>query len=259
MTTAADIQALPARLRGVLEDIFEMPRLDEATRAASVVTLWATARQHAAGAPGAQPQPASAAQPQAPAQPEAQPAEAAQPALLAQQQPAGQQFQPIQGQPAGQPSTHAHPGAGLLPGAWPPPPPPPPPLPWTTAPTSTYTPTVWGNEAAPHRIVFSSPQQLGAAVAGYGGWLAAGGYGSWSSAPGQGAPGASWGALEIQRAKAELNSLCLDVSAFMTLDEQKQLLNQQKLAAESGGSKQPVRIPYASVPWQQALEISVNS
>ena len=61
------------------------------------------------------------------------------------------------------------------------------------------------------------------------------------------------GALEIQRAKAELNSLCLDVSAFTTLDEQKQLLNQQKLAAESGGSKQPVRIPYASVPWQQAL------
>ena len=47
----------------------------------------------------------------------------------------------------------------------------------------------------------------------------------------------------------------------MTLDEQKQLLNQQKLAAESGGSKplEPVRIPYASVPWQQALEISVNS
>ena len=65
--------------------------------------------------------------------------------------------------------------------------------------------------------------------------------------------------LKIQRSKAELNSLCLDVSAFLTLDEQKQLLNQQKLAAESRGSKQPVRIPYASVPWQQALEISVNS
>ena len=50
-----------------------------------------------------------------------------------------------------------------------------------------------------------------------------------------------------------------DVSAFLTLDEQKQLLNQQKLAAERGGSKQPVRIPYASVPWQQALETPVKS
>ena len=26
MTAAADLQALPARLRGILEDIFEMPR-----------------------------------------------------------------------------------------------------------------------------------------------------------------------------------------------------------------------------------------
>ena len=78
--------------------------------------------------------------------------------------------------------------AGVVPGSWPPPPPPPPPLPWTTAPTSTFTPTVWGNEATPHRIVFSSPQQLGAAVAGYGGGLAAGRYGSWSSAAWQGAP-----------------------------------------------------------------------
>ena len=150
MTTAADIQALPARLRGVLEDTFEIPRLDEAPRAASVVTLWATARQQAAGAPGAQPQPVSAAQPQAPAQPAAQPAAAAQPALVAQQQPAGQQFQPIQGQPAGKPPTYTHPGAGVVPGSWPPPPPPPPPLPWTTAPTITYTPR------RPHLTVLSS-------------------------------------------------------------------------------------------------------
>ena len=91
--------ALPARLRGILEDIFEIPRLDEAPRAASVVTLWATAHQQAAGAPGAQPQPVSAAQPQASAQPAAQPAAAAQPALGAQQQP-----------------------AGVVPGSWPPPP-----------------------------------------------------------------------------------------------------------------------------------------
>ena len=263
MASAADIQALPARLRGILEDIFEMPRLDEAPRAASAVTLWATAHQQAAGAPSAQPQPVSAAQPQASAQPAAQPAAAVQPALGAQQQPAGQQLQPVQGQPAGQPLTHVQPGAGVVPGSWPPPPPPPPPLPWSTASTSTFTPTVWGNEATPHRIVFSSPQQLGAAVAGYGGGLAGGRYGSLSSAAWQGNPGASWGAnleqLEIQRAKAELNSLCLDVSAFLTLDEQKQLLNQQKLAGESSGSKQPVRIPYASVPWQQALEIPVNS
>ena len=77
-----------------------------------------------------------------------------------------------------------------------------------------------------------------------------------------GAPGASWGAsieqIEIQRAKAELNSLCLDVSSFLTLEDQKQLLNQQKLAAAISGTRQPVRIPYATVPWQQALEISLN-
>ena len=91
--------ALPARLRGILEDIFEIPRLDEAPRAASVVTLWATAHQQAAGAPGAQPQTVSAAQPQASPQPAAQPAAAAQPALGAQQQP-----------------------AGVVPGSWPPPP-----------------------------------------------------------------------------------------------------------------------------------------
>ena len=52
---------------------------------------------------------------------------------------------------------------------------------------------------------------------------------------------------------------CQCVPDTPRLDEQKQLLNQQTLAAESGGSKQPVRIPYAPVPWKQALEIPVNS
>ena len=66
-------------------------------------------------------------------------------------------------------------------------------------------------------------------------------------APWHGAPGASWGTnieqLEIQRAKAELNYLILDVNAFLTLEKQKQLLNHQKLAAESSGSKQTCADP----------------
>ena len=116
-------------------------------------------------------------------------------------------------------------------------PPPPPPLPWSTASNATFTPTAWGNKAIPHQIVFSSPQQVGAAAAGYWSGMASGRYGPWSGAPWSGAAGALWSAnlkqIEIHRAKAAMNSLCIDVSAFLTAEDQKLNQQKQKLAAAS--------------------------
>lgn len=259
LQTPGDIQALPDNLRGVLETWFEIPNLSNAARATSAVALWTAVHPQPAVAP---PQPGP---PEPPVQTGVQ-----QPQINYGQQGFG--IQQCQQQPA-PPPQQAQQGSAQPPPPW---------LPWAgSGPAGLgclgavggngaagvhqqqYTPTVWGQIASPHRIIFSNAQQLAAAAAGYSGFPGINPANPWAAG---GAALLQTGAMfasslqqqEMIRARAALNSLAIDVSKIMTPDENKALLNQQKVLSSEGGVKTPIQIPYANIPWQQALLLPTN-